>query len=178
MNERDAQATRGKRSPNIIHVLGRPTHGKTTLVVELVRELVRRGLRVGTIKHSSHDHELDTPGKDSYRHRTAGASPAAIVTPGAAAVHLVANERENCSRLLLLFDDCDVILIEGHLDLPGPRVEVWRAAIGTPPLALEQRAISAVISDDPVNCAAPVWPRQDLRLLVDRLLALAERQSN
>ena len=51
--------------------------GKTTLLIELVEELTRRGVRVGTIKHSSHSHELDTPGKDSFRHRQAGATPAA-----------------------------------------------------------------------------------------------------
>jgi molybdopterin-guanine dinucleotide biosynthesis protein B len=159
-------------SPIILHVLGKQNHGKTTLIVELIHELTRRGLKVGTIKHSKHTHELDTPGKDSHRHRTAGATPAAIVTPAAAAVHWVASERETCARLLSLFEDCDLIIIEGHLDLPGPRVEVWRAAVGTPPLALDHREIAAVISDDPVPCSVPVWPRRDLGPLTDRLLQL------
>ena len=62
--------------PLRIHVVGRRNHGKTTLLVELVEELCRRGLRVGTLKHSSHTHELDTPGKDSHRHRLAGLNAA------------------------------------------------------------------------------------------------------
>ena len=56
-----------------LHVLGRKNHGKTTLVAELVAELTRRGWRIGTIKHTHHHHELDTPGKDSWMHRQAGA---------------------------------------------------------------------------------------------------------
>ncbi len=64
----------------LIHIVGRRNHGKTTLIVDLVEEYARRGIAVGTIKHSSHAHELDTPGKDSYRHRQAGAAAAAVIT--------------------------------------------------------------------------------------------------
>ena len=63
---------------NRIHIIGRKNHGKTQLVVELVEEFSLRGLRVGTIKHTHHDHELDTPGKDSHRHRSAGAAVVVI----------------------------------------------------------------------------------------------------
>ena len=63
-----------------IHIVGRQNHGKTTLIVELIEEFRRRGLRVGTFKHSAHAHELDTPGKDSHRHRLAGAEPVAGIT--------------------------------------------------------------------------------------------------
>ena len=59
-----------------VHILGRKNHGKTTLVVELVEYLTARGMHVGTIKHTHHAHELDTPGKDSHRHGEAGASVA------------------------------------------------------------------------------------------------------
>ena len=61
-----------------IHVVGRKNSGKTTLVVELVRHFTAAGLRVGTVKHTSHSHELDTPGKDSYQHRHAGAAVVGI----------------------------------------------------------------------------------------------------
>jgi len=63
-----------------IHIVGRKNHGKTTLMVDLIEEFTRRGLRVGSMKHSIHVHELDQPGKDSYRHRHAGADPSAVVT--------------------------------------------------------------------------------------------------
>src|SRR5688572_18967669 len=57
-----------------VHVIGGKNHGKTTLITDLIRELTARGIRVGTIKHTHHKHELDIPGKDSYRHRESGAS--------------------------------------------------------------------------------------------------------
>jgi|GEM_PF-195703 len=64
-----------------IHIIGRKNSGKTTLVVDLVRHFRALGYRVGTIKHTHHQHELDTPGKDSYRHRQAGAMAVGIVAP-------------------------------------------------------------------------------------------------
>ncbi len=69
-----------------LHIIGRKNAGKTTLVVELIERLTGRGLVVGSIKHTHHRHELDVPGKDSYRHREAGAAPVAIVSPGMTAV--------------------------------------------------------------------------------------------
>jgi molybdopterin-guanine dinucleotide biosynthesis protein MobB len=59
-----------------LHIIGGKNHGKTMLVVELVQEFARRGIPVGTIKHTHHHHEVDVPGKDSHRHRLAGAAAA------------------------------------------------------------------------------------------------------
>ena len=58
----------------VLHIVGRKKHGKTTLLEELIRELTARGLRVGTLKHCGHEHELDTPGTDSFRHGKSGAA--------------------------------------------------------------------------------------------------------
>ncbi|MDY6823982.1 MAG: molybdopterin-guanine dinucleotide biosynthesis protein MobB [Thermodesulfobacteriota bacterium] len=68
---------------HIVHIVGCARNGKTALIVDLAREITRRGLKVGSLKHSGHDHELDRPGKDSYLHRQAGAVPAAVATPPA-----------------------------------------------------------------------------------------------
>ena len=155
-----------------IHIVGRRNHGKTTLLVELVAELSRRGVRVGTIKHSSHTHELDTPGKDSFRHRQAGATPAAIVTKDLIGVFLPRQDADFYGPLGRMFTGCDLVLVEGHLDGPGVKIEVWRQAVGQPPLAAERDDITAVVSDDPLALAVPVWPRNDLTEVVDHLLAL------
>ena len=64
-----------------IHIVGRKNHGKTTLVVDLIQAMRKAGCRVGSIKHTHHGHELDTPGKDSHRHRTAGADVVGICSP-------------------------------------------------------------------------------------------------
>ncbi len=159
-----------------VHIVGLKGHGKTTLMADLLREFGRRGLRVGTLKHSSHEHEIDRPGKDSHRHRTSGANPAAFATPGTVGVFI---PREPGADPFLglesIYASCDLILVEGWIEGPGPKVEVWRAAKGEGRmLSVERDDIAAVVTDDvPVEGAAvPVWPRSDIPTVADRILAL------
>lgn len=166
---------------NRIHVIGRKNHGKTQLVVELVAEFNRRGLRVGTIKHTHHRHELDTPGKDSHQHRLAGAAAVGILSESMSAVFLPAEHRvrgENgYAPLTPLFATCDIVLVEGDATARAPRIEVWRANQGTLPLAAEDESILAVVTDDSLyslNVRMPILPRCD----VDQLAAwLLERMA-
>lgn len=162
---------------NRIHIVGRKNHGKTTLIVGLLHELRTRGVRVGTIKHSSHPHELDTPGKDSYRHRQAGAAPAAIVTPDSIGVFLPRPTTAIYEVLEALYLDCELVIVEGNIDAAGTKIEVWRAAMGTPCLASERSDIAAVISDDRPPVTIPTWPRCDVSHIVDRLLDLCPARS-
>ncbi|MHB8971679.1 MAG: molybdopterin-guanine dinucleotide biosynthesis protein B [Pirellulaceae bacterium] len=159
---------------NCLHVVGRKNHGKTTLIVELVQEFCRRGIRVGTIKHSRHVHELDTPGKDSYRHRQAGGQPAAIVTQNSIGVFLPLQGESVYQRLEPLFVDCQVVIVEGHIDAPGMKIEVWREAMGCACLAGERADIVAVVTDSHPELSVPVWPRSDIRNLTDRVSSLME----
>jgi len=161
-----------------IHIVGRKNHGKTTLLVELVEHLTKRGLRVGTIKHTCHVHDLDTPGSDSYRHRRAGAAPAAIVTGNLFGVFLPADGSDYCGRLAPWFAGCDLVLVEGDLQSPGPKIEVWRETAGTPCLALERSDIAVVVTDDRLPARVPVLPRSDLGPLLRHveLLAAADSQ--
>jgi molybdopterin-guanine dinucleotide biosynthesis protein B len=159
---------------NLIHIVGRKNHGKTTLIVELVQELNRLGVAVGTIKHSKHIHELDTPGKDSHAHRRAGASPAAIITE-----HLIGfflpriADIDPYAALAPMFAGCALVLVEGHLDAAGTKIEVWRQSVGTPCLASTRRDILAVISEDGVEVGVPVWPRGDIAALAQQVLRIA-----
>ena len=158
----------------VLHIVGRRDSGKTELICELVEELGRRGLRVGTIKHSSHEHELDRTGKDTHRHRLAGASPVAVVAATLTAAYIPRAEGEDPLAILEpLFHRCDLVLIEGFADGQGPKVEVWRREIGKPPLADEHQEILAVVSDDAPRARQPVWPRSDVARLADEVLRLA-----
>jgi len=155
-------------------IVGRQNHGKTTLIEELVAELTRRGLRVATIKHSCHSHPIDSPGKDSFRHRAAGAAACALVTRDEIAVFMPNPGQERFRAALApFFEGYDALLIEGNPDWAGPKLEVYRAGLGTSPMCLERRDITAVVSDDPLEVPVPVWPRSDLAGLAERLLALA-----
>ena len=159
---------------NRIHIIGRKNSGKTTLIVELVQELTARDLRVGTIKHTHHHHELDTPGKDSHRHRTAGAAMVGIMAPGMNAIFWpeTDNQGDRYQRMLAMYAGCDIVLVEGHATGPGRKVEVWRAATGTEPIAQCDDTVVAIISDDALEAAVPVWSRSDVAALASRILEL------
>lgn len=156
----------------LLHIVGRKNHGKTTLMSDLIEEFSRRGLRVGSIKHSSHSHELDQPGKDSFRHRKAGANPAAVVTTDLFGVYRAREANDDFySRMEPLFADCDLVLVEGHLEHPGPKIEVWRASPGGNCLAAEVAEIIAIVSDDAPAAGIPVWPRCRVPLIAEKILA-------
>jgi molybdopterin-guanine dinucleotide biosynthesis adapter protein len=157
-----------------IHIVGRKNHGKTTLVVDLVQEFCRRGIRVGTMKHSQHAHELDTPGKDSHRHRQAGGNPAAILTRDSIGIFLHRKDGDDCyERLAPLFADCELVLVEGDIEAGGVNVEVWRQAMEAPCLAAERGDIAAVVTDGRPDITVPAWPRSDVGRLADLVLGLA-----
>ena len=164
-------------SPRRIHIVGRKNSGKTTLVVELVRHLTAKGLRVGTIKHTHHHHELDTPSKDSHRHRVAGAAFVGILAPNMQAAFWPNNRDQPDSdpyeRLTALFGDCDLLLVEGDIEARAIKLEVWRAANHSTPYAAERTDIAALISDDPLELALPRWPRGDISALAERVLSLS-----
>jgi len=160
----------------LIHVAGRQNSGKTTLIVDVIEELTSRGFRVGTLKHSPHEHELDKPGKDSFRHRAAGADPAACVTENLMAVFMPKKKDEDpFDRISAFFRDTDLVIVEGYIDRPGRKIEVWRKETGTAPVFTEREAgICAVVTDDPVETDLPVWPRNNISGLADNILCMLE----
>lgn len=164
-----------------IHIVGRKNSGKTTLVCELVREFSRRGLKVATVKHTHHHHELDMPGKDSYKHREAGSAAVGILSPRMMATFIPIDRVERgdhrYAQFEELFNDCDLILVEGDVQATAPRLEVWRSGIGENPYAAEDASIQAVISDDPlVGVACPAWPRASVSNIADRIQQLFTSQ--
>jgi molybdopterin-guanine dinucleotide biosynthesis adapter protein len=135
-----------------IGIVGRKNNGKTHLVVRLVAEFRRRGLTVSTIKHTHHhDVEPDAPGKDSFRHREAGA--AEVLVASDRRWYLVHESRDESppelAALLARLAPCDLVLVEGYKDLTThPRIEVFRPAAtpSTGPLAADDPGILAVAS--------------------------------
>lgn len=110
--------------------------------------LVKRGLRVATLKHAHHEFDVDVPGKDSWEHRRAGAGEVIIFRPDAGCRCMNWAEPEpTLAQLLRRFSPCDLILVEGFKHSPHPRLEVYRPAVGKPPLFTADPGILAVASD-------------------------------
>jgi len=160
----------------IVAVVGFSGSGKTRLVVRLIGELKRRGLRVAALKRCSHGFSLDTEGKDTADFAAAGADGTAMVSPEGWAA-LGRGPVEGLPRLAArLFPESDVVLIEGGKDLRGTRkIEVLRAGVSEAPVGLPEELL-AVVSDLPApgGAAVPVFKPDDLAAICDRILSLEE----
>ena len=143
----------------VISVIGRKSAGKTTLVVALVQEFVRRGLRVGSVKHGHHPAVLDVEGKDTWRHyQEARAERTLIESPG----HRVLFERtdQESDPLTLIrryLQDMDIVVLEGFKSYPIPKIEVHRTTEHPTPLF-------DTTSDEPGDWVAMVTDDKSLRL--------------
>ena len=136
----------------IIGLAGWSGAGKTTLLAKLLPELIRRGLKVSTIKHAHHAFDVDTPGKDSWVHRAAGATEVLVASAARFALmaeHRGADEPE-LPALLARLAPVDLVIVEGFKRHPHPKIEVARAATGKPYLWPDDLTIVAVAADHPL----------------------------
>jgi molybdopterin-guanine dinucleotide biosynthesis protein B len=137
----------------VLGITGWSGAGKTTLLADLIPLLVAGGLRVSTIKHAHHDFDIDQPGKDSYRHREAGASEVLISSARRFALmrELRGEDEPRLADLLARLAPVDLVLVEGFKREAHAKIEVWRADTGKPMLQPEDPHIIAVASDGPVD---------------------------
>ena len=145
-------------------VTGRKNTGKTTLTERLVQEFVRQGLRISTVKHAHHATEIDHPGRDSFRHRAAGAGQVLVASPvrWALMTELRGAEEPTLEALLARLDPCDLILVEGYKAAPHPKIETHRQAIGQSLLAPANHTIRAIASDCRPETPLPVFDLDDV----------------
>ena len=126
--------------------------GKTTLLTRLLPALIQRGVSVSTIKHAHHAFDVDQPGKDSYRHREAGATQVMVSSEKRWALmhELRGGPEPSLDQLLRHMSLVDLVIVEGFKRAAVPKLEVYRAEIGKPLLAQEDNDIIAIASDLPV----------------------------
>jgi molybdopterin-guanine dinucleotide biosynthesis protein B len=164
-------------SMRVIGLAGWSGAGKTTLLTKLIPEFNRRGVRVSTIKHAHHAFDLDTPGKDSWAHRQAGASEVLISSARRwALLHELRDEPEAAlPELLARLSPVDLVIVEGFKRDPHTKLEVYRAANGKPPLHPDDPSIVAVASDTPFpEAGRPVIGLDDVAAIADCLFANAQ----
>jgi molybdopterin-guanine dinucleotide biosynthesis adapter protein len=124
--------------------------GKTTLMTALIPELVSRGITVSTVKHAHHTFDVDQPGKDSWRHRQAGAREVMIFSQNRwALMHELRGAPEpTLDELVRRMSPVDLLLVEGFKRHPHPKIEVYRPSLGKPLLYPEYPLVVALASDD------------------------------
>ena len=149
----------------VFGVTGWKNAGKTTLVERLVAEFVRRGWRVNTVKHAHHDVDVDQPGRDSFRHRVAGATEVAVV--GGLRYAIMREQAEpTLAEVLARLAPADLVLIEGYKREPHPKIEV-RSGEGEL-LAPNDASIVAVAADqEPPGGRLPWFRRDDVAGIAD-----------
>jgi molybdopterin-guanine dinucleotide biosynthesis protein MobB len=134
----------------IITIVGKAKSGKSTLIEQLIPELVKRGYRVATIKHHDRDFAIDHEGKDTWRHKQAGAQSVMIASPHKIAVIEDSSQDLSLDELVARFSrKADIIIAEGFKRDRHPKIEVLREETASRPLANELKNVIAVVSDAP-----------------------------
>lgn len=160
-----------KTTPPIVSIVGNSGSGKTTFIEKLIPEIIRHGLRVGTIKHDVHGFEMDKPGKDSWRHKQAGASTTVISSPSKIGMVMDVDYDHKPDELLSLFSNMDIILTEGYKWEKYPKLEIFRPEITKEPLCKDDKYLLALISDLSIDIGVPRFSTNDVNKIAEFLIA-------
>lgn len=154
-------------------VTGWKNAGKTGLMERLVAEITARGLSVSTIKHAHHSFDVDQPGRDSYRHRAAGAREVLLASGQRVALmqELRGAPEPSLDTLLTRLSPVDLVLIEGYKRAPHPKIEAHRAAAGHALIAPGDPTIRAVASDTALDLDRPVFDLDDTGAIASFILS-------
>lgn len=157
----------------IYGITGWKNTGKTTLTERLVAHFAGQGMVVATVKHAHHATEIDHPGRDSYRHRAAGAGQVIVASPvrWALMTELRGSAEPPLAELLGHLAPCDLVLVEGYKSAPHPKIEAYRHGLGRDLLAPQNPTIRAIASDAPVGLALPRFDLDDIAGIAAFILA-------
>jgi molybdopterin-guanine dinucleotide biosynthesis adapter protein len=166
---------RAAGSVPVIGIAGWKKSGKTTLVVGLVEEFTRRGLKVATVKHAHHNFQIDDGETDSARHRRAGASQVAVVSAKRWALigELAGAPEPELAEVIGWLGPCDLVIVEGYKSAPIPKIEVRRnAASSQEPLAGRVPNVIAIAADHALDAhGVPVFSLDDIAGISDFIAA-------
>ncbi len=148
----------------IISIVGKSDSGKTTLIEKLVPELTRRGYRIATVKHDVHGFEVDREGKDSWRHKKAGAHTVVISSPKKAALIRDVERDLSLSEIRdKLIRDVDLILSEGYKRDVQPKIEIFRKEKQQELLCAKEDNLIAIVSNQTFNVGVPCFDLEDMK---------------
>ena len=152
----------------VVSIVGKSDSGKTTLMEKVIPELNRRGYRVATIKHNIHGFDIDHEGKDSWRHKRAGARTTVIASPRRVALIEDVEKDYSIAELKNRYiKDVDVILVEGYKGNPYPKIEVNRTEMKQGLLCTNDDNLIAVVSNQRLDIGVPCLDINDISGVVD-----------
>jgi molybdopterin-guanine dinucleotide biosynthesis protein B len=157
-------------TPKLLGIVGFKNAGKTTLTERLVAELSRRGYRIATVKHAHHAFDIDQEGRDSWRHRRAGAREVAVVSKNRwALVHELDGEPEPpLAQILGKLSDADLVITEGYKRESHAKIEVRNLDLDHPQLAGKDPSVIAVAASGAIeDCSVPVFDREHVSAIAD-----------
>ena len=152
--------------PPIISIVGKSQSGKTTLIEKLIPELKNRGYKIGTVKHAYHAFDMDKPGKDSWRHKAAGADTVIVASPGKIAI-IKDEPSDSLNAFEKYLDDMDLVITEGFKRKNRPKIEVLRAARNDAPLCRDNQDLIALVTDTDIDLGVPLFGLDDIEALAD-----------
>jgi len=157
--------------PPLLAIIGKPDCGKTTLIEKLIPALARKGVRVGTIKHHHGPVQMDTPGKDTWRHKQAGAEAVLLSSPtGIGFFQKTADDTPVADLVRHYFPHVDLVIAEGYKWSKLPKIEVFRSAVHDEPLQDPGDTLMAMVSDVPIRPDLPWFTPQEIDGLVAFIL--------
>lgn len=156
--------------PVVCVVAARSGTGKTTFLEKLIKEMARRGYRVGAVKSDSHGFEMDVPGKDTWKFSQAGATATAIIGPDKYALIHKTDHRKDLDEVVSMIEDVDIILVEGYKMSTRPRLEVVRREKGTEIISPVEYLIAVVTDVEEIDVQVPVLNIDDIKGAADLLL--------
>jgi molybdopterin-guanine dinucleotide biosynthesis protein MobB len=166
----------------IISIVGRSKSGKTTLIERLIPEFMKGGYRVATIKHHDKAFQIDHEGKDSWRHKQAGAQTAVISSPHKVALIEDVSQDLSLDELAARFiRGADIIIAEGFKRDKHPKIEVFRQGIHPQPLAPQLKNVIAVVSDCLLPLDIPCMDLNNIKGIADLIeeqIILIQRDSD
>ena len=163
----------------IVSIVGKSDSGKTTLIEKIVPELSRRGYKVATIKHDVHGFDIDREGKDSWRHRKAGADTVVISSSTQIALIKDVDRDMTLAELRDYFiEDVDIIVTEGFKKDVQPKIEVFRKEKHRELLTSEEDDVVAVVSNERFDLSVPCLDLEDVKGVVDVIEERFLRQNN
>lgn len=158
----------------VIGVAGFKNAGKTTLVEKLVSHLAGKGYRISTVKHAHHSFDIDHEGRDSFRHRKAGASEVAVISrERTAIIHELRGEKEpTLEEVLSALKPCDLVIVEGYKRDVHEKIEVRNLALDHPELAGDDPTVIAIAATGAIaNAPVPVFDRDDVASLATFIIS-------